>query len=163
MKKIFLSFILIVLFLMPFPLSTGIVHPLSISPRQSSEYEIITDAMLSVPLGWEPDSLNPVATSSAYDWAILGLLFDSLQVPNPYDYFNIEADINWVAESITYSTYNDGYIVWTIRLRNNIYFFDGNKVDAADVKFTYDFINWLGSNNDPFYDVWITVERAEIV
>lgn len=158
MKKVILNIALVAL----------IVAPLALSVQTSVKSqalipEIDTNATLKLALGWNPDVLNPVASTTAYDWDILGLLFDSLLTANPLDIFNLEADINWVAESIEMKTWGDGYIMWEIKLREGIRFFDGTELTAEDLNFTYWLISWLGYSNDPWWDVWTVVVGSEIV
>jgi len=132
--------------------------------KQVADGGIDTNATLRLGLGWYVDCLNPLATSSAYDWSILSMLFDSLYTPNPYDYFNLSADLPWMlAEPPTFKVVEEGdrqLGEWTLKLRNDIYFFDGEQLTADDVVFTYDLINWIGDANDPWYDIYVMVENA---
>jgi len=125
---------------------------------------IDTNATLRLGLGYYADCLNPVASTTAYDWAILGMLFDSLTTPNPYDYFNISADLPWMlAEPPTFRVVEEENRTlgeWTLKLRDDIYFFDGQQLTADDVVFTYDLIKWIGDANDPWYDVYVMVVNA---
>jgi len=166
MRRTALVIALVALFLLPTvsALSNYAVPNTNTISTKQVTYTIDTNATLKLALGWYPDNLNPLATSSAYDWDILGLIFDSLYTPNPYDYFNLEADIPWMlTEMPEFTRINDSYGYWTLHLKDNIYFFDGVKLTADDVVFTYDFIKWLGEYNDPWYDVWYVVDKAEKV
>ena len=127
-----------------------------------SESYIDTDAEVVVGIDWYLSNLNPVASYSPYDWFILKLLFDSLMLPNPLNYFDPTADIPWLlAEEPVFHKVNDSYGYWDLRLRDDIYFFDGERLTADDVVFTYKFIKWIGIYNDPWFDVYYIVDHAE--
>ncbi len=88
-----------------------------------------------------PDTLNPVLTKNAYIKDYLAFVFESLveldkkQKPVP-----LLAE-NWeVSEDL---------LVWTFRLRDNVYWHDGTPFTSEDVKFTFDLI--LNSGDDSIY------------
>lgn len=88
-----------------------------------------------------PDTLNPVLTKNAYIKDYLAFVFESLveldkkQKPVP-----LLAE-NWeVSEDL---------LVWTFRLRDNVYWHDGTPFTSEDVKFTFDLI--LNSDDDSIY------------
>ena len=168
MNRAIIAVALVILFAMPLATSTSAtVQNNNIVVTQEGEgITIDTNATLRLALGYYLDILNPVMSGTAYDWDVLGLLFDSLYTPNPVDYFNLSADIPWmVTEFPTFETKFDASLnrtigIWTIHLRDDIYFFDGVKLTADDLIFTYDLINWMGDMNDPWYDVWLVVINA---
>ena len=114
-------------------------------------YEITPDPQseLTLPLGYYIDKLNPVSSTTAYDWEILDLLFDGFMTTHPFDYFNIYADMPWMLREypekwVGYNeTYGCNVTIWTFKLRTNITFFDGQPLTADDLIFTYDFIKWV--------------------
>ena len=85
----------------------------------------------------EPRALNPFTSSSAYDWQVLGLIYDSLIAVDPY---TLET-IPWLAESWTIAT-EEGpsgpRTVLTFRLREGVEWHDGTPLTAADAAFTYE-------------------------
>jgi len=105
----------------------------------------------ALPLYWclpdEPRSLNPLGTSSAYDWQVLGLIYDAMIAIDP---FTLE-DIPWLAREWNMETIEkDGekQTLLTFRLREDIFWQDGEPLTAEDVKFT---IEYLKRNSIPRY------------
>ena len=95
----------------------------------------------------EPRNLNPFVASSAYDWEILGLLYESLISSDPY---TLE-DIPWLAKSWSLTTdkkHNTTTITFVIDTSVN--FSDGTSLTAQDAASTIEF---LKKNKVPrFYD-----------
>jgi len=123
-------------------------------------YEITpnTNSTLTLPLGYYADKLNPVSSTTAYDWEILGQLFDGFMTTHPFDYFNIYADMPWMLEEqpvweIVKGKGGIDVSRWTFHLRDDIYFFDGEQLTAEDVVFTYEFIKWMGDVSETWYDL----------
>ncbi|MGI6253190.1 MAG: ABC transporter substrate-binding protein [Aminivibrio sp.] len=85
----------------------------------------------------EPRALNPFTSSSAYDWQVMGLIYDSLIAVDPYTL----STIPWLAESWTVET-EDGpsgaRTVLTFRIREGVEWHDGKPLTADDVAFTYE-------------------------
>ncbi|MGQ4891497.1 MAG: maltotransferase domain-containing protein [Candidatus Njordarchaeia archaeon] len=144
----------------------------TITPQQA-QYE--TGGTLKLALGWWPDLLNPVSSETAYDWELLGYIFEGLTGSNPFDMQNTSKDLGWLAESwtreIKYNVnasellgtnateyFGDGLpevrnvSVWHVQLRQNVTWQDGESFTADDVVFTYKFINWTQS--DQWYEVY---------
>lgn len=85
----------------------------------------------------EPRALNPFTSSTAYDWQIMGLIYDSLIAVDPY---TLET-IPWLAESWTVETEkgpSGPRTVLTFRLREGVEWHDGRPFTAADAAFTYE-------------------------
>jgi peptide/nickel transport system substrate-binding protein len=86
-------------------------------------------------LGEEPRNLNPLAAGSAYDWQILGLLYESLLSVDPYDL----SDRPGLAESWTLERIGEEdkrATRLTFRLRPDLFWHDGKPLTARDVAFT---------------------------
>lgn len=174
-KKIVLSTLIVALMLASPLFITN--HSLAAIPNDNTikpaqDYEI--DATLKLGLGWWPDLLNPVSSETAYDWDILGLIFDSLTGSHPFDMQNTTKDLGWLAESWTREIkevnasellgtnateyFGDGLpevrnvSIWHVTLRDNVTWHDGTPFTADDVVFTYEFINWTQS--DQWYETW---------
>jgi peptide/nickel transport system substrate-binding protein len=85
----------------------------------------------------EPRALNPFTSSTAYDWQVMGLIYDSLIAVDPY---TLET-IPWLAESWTVEK-EEGpsgpRTVLTFRLREGVEWHDGEPFSASDVAFTYE-------------------------
>lgn len=97
----------------------------------------------ALPLYWclsdEPRSLNPFGTSSAYDWQVLGLIYDAMIAIDP---FTLE-DIPWLATDWKMETIEkdgDRQTLLTFRLRKDIYWQDGEPLTPEDVKFTIEYL-----------------------
>ncbi len=90
---------------------------------------------LTLALHGDPDSLNPVLATNSTAALVNQLIFPSLLGQNPFT-GQLSAD-NAMAESWEASP--DG-LTYTFALRPNINWSDGDPVDAADLKFTYDAI-----------------------
>lgn len=79
-------------------------------------------------LAKDPDSLNPIISSSAYGSEVYSLVFDGL-----FDFNEKWEPVPHVAES--YKVSEDG-LTWTIPIKHGIKFHDGNELTADDVVFT---------------------------
>ncbi|GAB1487529.1 hypothetical protein MASR2M79_25950 [Aminivibrio sp.] len=106
----------------------------------------------------EPRALNPFTSSSAYDWQVMGLIYDSLIAVDPY---TLET-IPWLAESWTIDT-KEGpggpRTVLTFLLRKNAKWHDGHPLTSRDAAFTY---NFLKKNSIPrYFDNVDNIESVE--
>jgi peptide/nickel transport system substrate-binding protein len=90
---------------------------------------------LNLTLNRDPDSLNPILGNTGAATAVTRLLFPTLVGRNPYT-GQLGPD-NAMAESWEVSP--DG-LTYTFSLRPNVTWSDGDPVDAADFRFTYDAI-----------------------
>jgi len=104
------------------------------------------------PIYWniseEIRTLNPLVSSTAYDWTVLGTVFDSLISVNPYTFETIP----WLAESwdISPGPEPGGGTVLSFTLRPGLEWHDGRPFTAEDVAFSLEYIR---DNNVPrFYD-----------
>ena len=118
----------------------------------SNGYMIYTNATLVTHVtmirGKYPiEGLNPVR----YTNEIVEAMYDYMLMPNPFDYLNLSEDIPWLLSEqpvfeVVYDPKSGKNIsVWTIHLRDDIYFTDGVQLTADDVVFTYEFISWINS------------------
>ncbi len=126
-----------------------------------------TDVTLTLPLGYYVDKLNPVSSILLSDIRILDLLFDPLMLNDPFHYSDMSADIPWVLREepifrVVYNeTYGNNVTVCTIKLRENIRFFDGVEMTSEDIVFTLDFLRWASPESlqefiDTILDYWST-------
>ena len=106
------------------------------------------------PIYWnvaeEVRALNPLVSSTAYDWSVLGTIYDSMISVNPHTF----GDIPWLAESWDIRPGNsqkgiDGSIL-TFVLRPGLKWQDGYPLTVEDVAFS---LQYIKDNNIPrFYD-----------
>jgi peptide/nickel transport system substrate-binding protein len=101
------------------------------------------------PIYWnipeEIRTLNHLVSSSAYDWTVLGTIYDTLISNDPYTF----EDMPWLAESWGIEAKGDGSML-TFTLRPNLKWQDGRPLTVEDVAYTLQFIK---DNNVPrFYD-----------
>jgi len=90
-------------------------------------------------LGQPTDTLNILATDSAYSWTIFGLLYDSLYAFDPINNKDMGwLANNWTVEVINMTTYE--MLKITFNLRHDVKWHDGKNFTAHDVKFTYDLV-----------------------
>ena len=90
-------------------------------------------------LSEEPRSLNPLSTSSAYDWQVLGLIYDGLLAVDP----ETLGDIPWLATTWKLETVGDGdgpRTRLTFHLREGVRWHDGSPFTSSDVKKTLEFL-----------------------
>jgi len=96
---------------------------------------------MTIRWGFKTDTLtsfNPIFATWFWDWNVLGLIYESLIVRNPYD--NAEF-IPWLAESFEVGTYNHPAYGESakvrVTLRSEATWHDGTPITAADVYFTW--------------------------
>jgi peptide/nickel transport system substrate-binding protein len=110
--------------------------------------------------------LNPITSTSAYDWQVLGLILDGLLIVDPYTH----EDKLWAAKAWTpfggYEPWSDpslnvtyGMKV-TFKIRPGIKWQDGVPVDANTVKWNFDFIKSIEAPR--YYDIWANYIKAEV-
>jgi ABC-type transport system substrate-binding protein len=104
--------------------------------------DIGKESILKYINGLPPGSLNPTFASTVYEWNIITPNLDGLTDVNPYNHL----DIPWVATeaSITEKLNqgpgnNETWMEIDITLRDDVYWADGYKVTADDVKFNLEF------------------------
>ncbi len=105
----------------------------------------------------EPRALNPFTSTTAYDWQILGMIYDGLIASDP----ETLEDMPWLAESWSVET-EEGpegpKTVLTFRLRKGVSWQDGRPFTAEDVAATIEF---LRKNEVPrYYDNVMHVETV---
>lgn len=91
-----------------------------------------------------PDSLNPFAAESDISKEIFRLAYDPLWRLDE----NFQPE-NCLVES--YDTSSDG-LTWTIRLRQDVTFSDGEALTSADVKFSWELFHQYGKNASQIFD-----------
>jgi peptide/nickel transport system substrate-binding protein len=111
------------------------------------------------PIYWnipeEIRTLNPLVSSTAYDWTVLGTIYDTLLSSNPYTF----EDIPWLAESWSIAPGGTGSIL-TFTLRPNLKWQDGRPLTVEDVAFS---LQYIKDNNIPrFYDSVKDVQSMDI-
>jgi peptide/nickel transport system substrate-binding protein len=110
------------------------------------------------PIYWniseEIRSLNPLVSSTAYDWTVLGTIFDTMISADPYTY----EDTPWLAESWDIETAENGTVM-TFKLRGGLKWQDGRPLTAEDAAYSIEFIK---KNNVPrFFDSVKDVKSVE--
>lgn len=85
---------------------------------------------ITLPLGANPDVFFPALSQSGYSSKVNGLIFEGMISVDPVTMEKIPH----IAKS--WSTSEDG-LVWTFKLRNDVYFSDSVKLSAYDVAFTF--------------------------
>jgi len=115
------------------------------------------------PIYWnipeEIRTLNPLVSSTAYDWTVLGTIYDSLISVNPYTF----EDVPWLAESwdihVEKNESGDGTVL-SFTLRPDLEWQDGRPFTAEDVAFSLEYIR---DNNVPrFYDSVKDITSTEV-
>jgi len=111
-------------------------------------FEVATNSTIKIGIEYGFDKLNPVSSAAINDWKILDLIFDPLVIPNPYNYLDPDKDIPWLINgSPDWEIISSDMSVFTIKLRNDIFFSDGTKMTSEDIKFTCDLIKWMGDTS----------------
>lgn len=88
---------------------------------------------LVIAIGGDETSLNPYTYVTGYPgWNLLGLIHDSLLVLD-------ETNTPQPLLATDWSTSDDG-LVWTMQLRDDVTWHDGEAFDADDVAFTFDYV-----------------------
>ncbi|MDO9508063.1 MAG: ABC transporter substrate-binding protein [Thermovirgaceae bacterium] len=106
----------------------------------------------------EPRSLNPLSTGSAYDWQVLGLVYDSLIAIDP----ETLEDTPWLSTAWKVETAGKGSgrrTRLTFTLREGVKWHDGAPFTPMDVKATLEF---LKENEIPrYYDSVRDIESID--
>ena len=79
----------------------------------------------------EPDSLNPLVATDAYESVINSDIYESLLDRNP-DSLEMEPEL-----ATTWEISADG-LVYTFKLREGVKFHDGHPLTVGDIKYAYD-------------------------
>jgi peptide/nickel transport system substrate-binding protein len=126
---------------------------LSMKPKEGGERPIYWN------IPEEIRTLNPLVSSTAYDWTVLGTVYDVLLSTNPYTF----EDIPWLAESWDIRT-EEGEggrkSVLTFTLRPGLKWQDGRPLTVEDAAFS---MLYIRDNNVPrFYDSVKDIEDIQI-
>ncbi|MDR1886005.1 MAG: ABC transporter substrate-binding protein [Synergistaceae bacterium] len=110
------------------------------------------------PIYWnipeEIRTLNPLVSSTAYDWTVLGTVYDSLISVDPYTF----EDIPWLAESWDIRPGETGSVL-SFTLKPGLKWQDGRPLTVEDVGYSIKFIK---DNDVPrFYDLVKDVQSVE--
>jgi hypothetical protein len=111
------------------------------------------DAMLTIGTPEEPDTINPVASTSVWGWKFLRMYYDKLVRLSP----DVEPEM-WAAEAI--GTPDD--TTYEVTLREGMTFHDGEPVTVDDIVFTFEYYiaNQFGYFM-PFLDMIESVEAPD--
>lgn len=122
------------------------------SPWIMNAEPLADDRVLRIGAPFDPETLNPMAASSAQAWAVLRMFYDPLVRIDP------EAQVQpWAAQSVEFSEPTTVEVV----LRDDMTFTDGRPVTVEDVKFTYDFFT---ANEVAYFQPFLrSLESVEIV
>lgn len=109
-------------------------------------------------LSSEPRSLNPLSSGSAYDWQILGLIYDSLITVDPRTLEDIPwLATDWKIETVPGETAPKTRL--TFWLREGVTWHDGKPLSAEDVRST---LLYLKENRIPrYFDAVRDIESVE--
>jgi peptide/nickel transport system substrate-binding protein len=110
------------------------------------------------PIYWnipsEIRTLNPLVSSTAYDWTVLGSVYDSLISVDPYTF----EDMPWLAESWDIRPGSPGSVI-TFTLRPGLKWQDGRPLTVDDVEYS---IRFIKENSVPrFFDTVKDVHSIE--
>jgi peptide/nickel transport system substrate-binding protein len=111
-------------------------------------------------------ALNPITSTSAYDWQVLNRLLDGLLDVSPFTH----EDILWAAKDWipkggyeAYSNATEGVqygMKVTFKLRSGITWHDGEPVDANTLKWNFEFITSIEAPR--YYDIWANYIRSVV-
>ncbi|MDR1966838.1 MAG: ABC transporter substrate-binding protein [Synergistaceae bacterium] len=91
------------------------------------------------PIYWnipeEIRTLNPLVSSTAYDWTVLGTVYDTLISIDPYTF----GDMPWLAESWVIEPGENGSVI-SFTLRPDLKWQDGRPLTVEDFAYTLQFI-----------------------
>jgi peptide/nickel transport system substrate-binding protein len=128
--------------------SDNLLTLISMTPKEGRERPIYWN------IPEEIRTLNPLVSSTAYDWTVLGTVYDTLLSTNPYTF----EDLPWLAESWDI-TQEQGRTVLNFTLRPGLKWQDGRLLTAEDVTFS---LQYIKEHNVPrFYDNVKDVESME--
>lgn len=100
-----------------------------------------------------PDTLNPLTTKGGLSEEFFLLAYDSLWRTNAAG-----EPVNCLVESYDLSS---DQLTWTIRLRDDVTFSNGEKLTAADVKYTYELMMRQSEKYAPYMDGISTIRCAD--
>jgi peptide/nickel transport system substrate-binding protein len=119
--------------------SDNLLTLISMTPREGGERPIYWN------IPEEIRTLNPLVSSTAYDWTVLGTVYDALLSTNPYNF----EDLPWLAESWDIGLEGEKTVL-NFTLRPDLKWQDGRPLTAEDVVFS---LQYIQDRNIPrFYD-----------
>jgi peptide/nickel transport system substrate-binding protein len=128
--------------------SDNLLTLISMTPKDGGERPIYWN------IPEEIRTLNPLVSSTAYDWAVLGTVYDTMISADPYTF----EDMPWLAESWSIEPGEKGSVL-TFTLRPGLKWQDGRPITVRDVEYTLKFIK---DNNVPrFFDSVKDIESIE--
>jgi peptide/nickel transport system substrate-binding protein len=128
--------------------SDNLLTLLSMTPKDGTERPIYWN------IPEEIRTLNPLVSSTAYDWTVLGTVYDTLISTDPYTF----EDMPWLAEKWNIESDTRGSIL-SFTLRDGLKWQDGRPLTVEDVAFS---IRYIKDNNIPrFFDSVKDVESIE--
>ncbi|MDR2780724.1 MAG: ABC transporter substrate-binding protein [Synergistaceae bacterium] len=129
--------------------SDNLLTLLSMSPADGTERPIYWN------IAEEIRTLNPLVSSTAYDWTVLGTVYDTLISTDPYTF----EDMPWLAEKWSIESDERGSVL-SFTLRDGLKWQDGRPLSVEDVAFS---IRYIKDNNIPrFFDSVKDVESIEV-
>ena len=110
-------------------ISINIFNCSSKGENKTSFTKTAKDSVLYLRLPANPPTLNPVISTDVYSGEIISLVFDGL--------ISVDSNFNIIPQVAKRWEIKDSGKVIKFILRNDVYFHDGVKLTAKDVKFTY--------------------------
>lgn len=99
------------------------------------------------------NNANPIYSTSSVDNAVSALVFSSLFTYNKQNNLVSELASGWQAD--------ESAKVYTVTLKDNVYWHDGEKFDADDVVFTYNTVRNVDSQSN-LYATWRTIKVKKL-
>jgi peptide/nickel transport system substrate-binding protein len=128
--------------------SDNLLTLISMTPKEGGERPIYWN------IPEEIRTLNPLVSTTAYDWTVLGTVYDVLISTDPYTF----EDIPWLAESWGIESGEKGSVL-TFTLRPDLKWQDGNPLTVEDVAYSLQFVK---DNKVPrFFDSVKDIESIE--
>ncbi|MDR3164070.1 MAG: ABC transporter substrate-binding protein, partial [Synergistaceae bacterium] len=128
--------------------SDNLITMISMTPKDGGERPIYWN------IPEEIRTLNPLVSSTAYDWTVLGTVYDTLISVDPYTF----EDMPWLAEKWSIETGKKGSVL-NFTLRDGLLWQDGRPLTVEDIAYSIQFIK---DNNVPrFFDNVKDVESVE--
>jgi peptide/nickel transport system substrate-binding protein len=128
--------------------SDNLLTLISMTPKEGGERPIYWN------IPEEIRTLNPLVSSTAYDWTVLGTVYDTLLSINPYTF----EDLPWLAENWDIVR-EAGRTVLDFTLRPNLKWQDGRPLTVEDAAFS---LQYIKDRNIPrFYDSVKDIESIE--
>jgi peptide/nickel transport system substrate-binding protein len=128
--------------------SDNLMTMISMTPKEGGERPIYWN------IPEEIRTLNPLVSSTAYDWMVLGTIYDSMISVDPYTF----EDMPWLAEKWSIETVGNASVL-NFTLRDGLLWQDGRPLTVEDIAYSIQFIK---DNSVPrFFDNVKDVESVE--